>query len=204
MKKSNLFFLVILGFASHTFAAEPHNPISFDHVFLNLGYDWVEVENADFNGSLSGEAGVRWKVEDSFLLEASLSGINDSDTDKVEDNRGAYSLALDSWDVLFGGLYQHAIKDQFEIYGRAGFLAYRMQLDLEESFYDLKAAGSDSVSDNGYGFYAGVGCLVQLDANWRIASDLVFKRRLDFLDDSSRPFDVDTFGINVGARYYFK
>lgn len=203
MNKSLTILLLSFCVVGKALALNENAPIKLDHGFINIGYDWVEVEGADFNNVFSVEAGMRWSLNQALFLETSLTGVNDSDTDTVEDNRGAYRLTLDSWDFLLGGVYQHSISDTLLLYGRGGLLMYRMQLDLEESFYDLKAAGSDSVSDNGFGLYAGLGCQLQLDPNWYVGSEFVFKRRSDFLDDSSRPFDVDTYSLNLGVRYHF-
>ncbi|MBA54738.1 MAG: hypothetical protein CMK89_09805 [Pseudomonadales bacterium] len=172
-------------------------------VYLHLGYDWVDVDDADFDGAFSAEGGLRWAFSDNVLLEAGVSGINDSETDTLEDNTGSYQLTLNSWDFLLGGHYQFDFTDKSYGFVRLGLLFYSMEIELEEGFYGLKPSGKDSTSDNGFGFYAGGGCAIVMSPNMTLEAQVIFKRRPDFLDGSSRPFDVDTTTISIGTRYSF-
>ena len=202
MKLNRILLAGLLAIHVSAKAAE-HNAIHVEHVFLNVGYDSVDVEGADFDGAFAAEAGVRWVLSDSFLLEAGLSGINDAETRTVEDNTGSYQLTLNSWDLLLGGNYQFNFTDKLNGFLRFGLLAYSMEIELEEGFYDLKPSGRDSATDNGFGFYAGGGCGLVIGPRSTLDAQIIFKRRTDFLDDSSRPFDVDTTTFSIGTRYTF-
>ncbi|RLT98646.1 outer membrane protein [Ketobacter sp.] len=183
--------------------AETRQGVQFDHGFFSAGYDWIDVEGADFDGTVAAEIGARWTLNDLLLLEAGLSGIFDSQTDTLEDNTGSYQLSINSWDFLLGIQYRHWFAEQLAGYVRLGALVYNMEIELDEAFYDLKPAGSDSASDNGFGFYGAVGVTYQLNPGWSMSSELLFKRRLDFLGDSSKPFDVDSTGFSIGLRHSF-
>ncbi|MEE2731915.1 MAG: outer membrane beta-barrel protein [Pseudomonadota bacterium] len=192
-----------LATLSVSIVAEPNQAVQFDHGFVSAGYDWIDVEGADFDGTVGAEIGARWTLNDLLLLEAGLSGIFDSQTETLEDNTGSYQLSISSWDFLLGIQYQQRFAERLAGYVRLGALAYNMEIELDEAFYDLKPAGSDSASDNGFGFYGGVGATYLLNPGWSISSELLFKRRLDFLDESSKPFDVDSTGFSIGLRHAF-
>lgn len=177
--------------------------VRLDHVYLSVGYDSVDVDSADFDGAFAAEGGVRWLLSETFLLETALSGINEAETQTVEDNTGSYQLTLNSWDLLLGGVYQFDFTNKLSGFLRFGLLAYSMEIELEEGFYDLKPSGKDSASDNGFGFYVGGGCGLAIGPNSTLDAQIIFKRRSDFLDDSSRPFDVDTTTFSIGTRYSF-
>ena len=202
MKLYNSIILGLFAIPLSANAAEDQ-AIHLDHVYLNIGYDSVGVENADFDGAFAAEGGLRWALSDSILLEVGLSGINDAETQTVEDNTGSYKLTLNSWDLLLGGSYQFDFTDKLGGFLRFGLLAYSMEIELEEGFYDLKPSGKDSATDNGFGFYAGGGCGLVVAPNMTLDAQILFKRRSDFLDDSSRPFDVDTTTFSIGTRYSF-
>ncbi|AUM11189.1 outer membrane beta-barrel protein [Ketobacter alkanivorans] len=171
--------------------------------FGKLGFDWVDVSSADFDGSLTLEAGLRLQLENNLSLEVALTGINDSQTDVVEDNTGSYQLTINSLDLLFGGAYRFDIQPHISAYVRGGGLAYSMEVEIEEGFYDLKPSGTDSADDRGYGFYAGLGGEFRLRSDFSLLAEFLYKSRKDFLSSSSRPFDVTSYGLSVGILHQF-
>jgi len=171
--------------------------------FGKLGFDWVDVSAADFDGSLVLEAGLRWKLENNLSLEVAFTGINDSQTDVVEDNTGSYQLTINSLDLLFGGVYQFNIQPDLSAYLRGGGLAYSMEIEIEEEFYNLKPSGTDSADDRGFGFYAGLGGEFRLRSDLSLLAELLYKTRKDFLSSSSRPLDVTSYGLSVGVLHQF-
>lgn len=196
--------VMVLGMCSAVGHADTSS-VESRQVYLLLSYDWLDVADADFDNSLSAEAGVLWPLQQRFYLEAAVTGINDASTPTQEDNTGSYQLTLDSVELLAGIHYQTETDwmDSLVLFGRGGLLAYRMEITLDEAFYGLKPSGSDTASDSGWGFYVGAGVLWDLKNRWLLRSEFTYKQRSDFLDDSSKPFDVQSTGINIGIARTF-
>jgi hypothetical protein len=164
-------------------------------------YDFVDVESADFDGSLSLEGAITIPANEHISFEAAITGLNDSQSDRLEDNTGSYQLTLNSIDLLAGVQLQFFQSKQWRGYARGGVLYYNMDVELEEAFYDLKPAGTVSESDNGFGYYLGVGTTMQTSAGWALVCEATYRARLDVFDDSSKPFDVNSFGVSFGIQH---
>lgn len=204
MKNIASLFMAAVTFASiqTAFAEALPAPANLSG-YAKIGYDWVDVAPAEFDGYFSLEAGLRLSINDQFSLEAAVTGINDSTSDRVEDNVGSYQLTLNSLDVLVGGYFQHPIANGTKLYLRGGALFYSMEIEIEEGFYDLKPAGKDTADDRGFGLYAGVGAEFKLSGEWSGLAEFLYKTHPDFLSSSSKPFDVNSYGIAIGLSRRF-
>lgn len=199
MKNFNIPYLIALMFYSlatvcHGQTAAPESR----QAFVSIGYDWVDVDNADFDDVVAVEGGFLWPLQENLFVVTSITGINDSSTETQEDNTGSYQLTLNSLELLTGLQYQHHLSDLFSAYARGGLIAYRMEIELEEGFYGLKPSGRDSTSDSGWGLFVGAGAQWDLQNQWLLKSELLYRNRFDFLDSSSKPFDVMSVGIQIG------
>ena len=161
------------------------------------------MDDADFDGSLSLEGSVQLLLNSKFGLELGITGLNQSETDETFDNAGSYKITLNSQEWLLGGNMSFMQQDRFRLYGRAGLIMYRMDVELAESFYGIKPAGTASTDDSGTGFYLGLGSEFIIAPKFALIGELLYRNMKDVLGDSSRPFDVSSVGFGVGGRYYF-
>jgi len=204
MKKYSILFLIVWAISSVTAVCHGQTTVpESKQAFVSISYDWVEVDKADFDGVVAVEGGVLWPMQENLFVVTSITGINDSSTDTQEDNTGSYQLTLNSLELLTGVQYQHHLSDLLSAYIRGGLLAYRMEIELEEGFYGLKPSGRDSTSDTGWGLFVGAGVQWDLQNQWLLKSELLYRNRFDFLDSSSKPFDVMSVGIHIGLARHF-
>ncbi|MAR93184.1 MAG: hypothetical protein CML06_20235 [Pseudomonadales bacterium] len=178
-------------------------PMGLDSLYLNVGYDWTDVDDADFDETFSAELGARWRLQNPLYLETAVAGVNGPETERKADNTGQYQLTLNGFDLLAGLQYRHPLGSALEAQVRGGLLWYRLELELEEEFFSLKQGGTDSETDQGWGYYLGAGVSRSLNSDWRWSGSILYRQRRDMLGDSERPFDVTSFGLAAGIARSF-
>ena len=189
-----------LGFS----AAEADSKTAIVKVFV----DQYFIDDADFDPSKSFELAARWplKPASQLMLETSVSSNFGAETKEECDNTGCFVLTLDTFELLVGGTYRFSedgiLGQQWLNFVRGGLLFYDLEVELEETFYELKPKGTDRSEDSGNGFYAGIGG----DFSWRdfpLTWELLYRSRLDALGDSSAPFNVNSLSLGIGMRFGF-
>jgi opacity protein-like surface antigen len=183
-------------FSSFAQADESAQSISLKAVF-----DSVDVKEADFDASVTLEGTYSYYLAPQWAVEASLNGINDSESEKEFDNTGSYRVTINSLDFMVGARFDFFQSDSWSIYARGGLMFYKMDIELDEEFYVIKPPGGVLTEDDGFGYYLGGGASYALSSKLNLSMELQYRSRLDVLDDSSRPFDVNTFGILIGGGY---
>lgn len=167
------------------------------------GYEFVDVDGADFGGSLALEGVAGLKLNQSFAVEAGLYGLYESQTDKECDNTGCYRLSVSSFEAFFGGRYDVLPGKRFSPYARAGLLFYSLEVELEEEFYGIKPEGSDSADDTGMGLYISAGTSLRINDMFALFAEIQYRSRKDVFENSSAPFDVNSLGVGAGFRWSF-
>ncbi|MGB3620424.1 MAG: outer membrane beta-barrel protein [Ketobacter sp.] len=193
-----LLLLSILLVPGTALAAEAEQSVS-----LKLVLDSVDVDGADFDGSYTLAGTYSYSLAPGWSVQATISGINKSESEWQYDNTGSYRITINSLDLMAGARYDFFQSDKWGFFARGGLLYYRMDLDLDEEFYGIKAGGSAAADDNGFGFYLGGGSTMQVRSDIKLVAELQFASRRDVLGDSSQPFDVNTLGILLGGEYSF-
>ena len=199
------FFFLLSGFLLTSFfgtfaSAQIDNPISLT---VKPVYDFVDVDvdGVDFDGSLSLEVAARISLTEQFDFEVSVTGLNEAETDQECDNTGCYTLNINSLESLFGGALNVYERNQFSLFLRGGVLFYKLSVELEETFFDIKPGGLASADDDGFGFYLGAGSKWMLNPKFGLTGEFMYRNRRDVLGDSSKPFDVNSYGVGIGLYW---
>lgn len=146
-------------------------------------------------------AGYQWQP--AWAVELRLAGFSGSE-DTGADNVGTYDLSLDTRDLGVGVRWHSApFGNGLQGVVRGGLLHYRLDLELEEAFYDLRPAGKVSQTETGTGYYLGAGLEAQVDQRITWDALLYYANRLDVFKRSPRGFDLKEWRLSAGVRYSF-
>lgn len=168
-------------------------------VFANGYYDWNKgPSGSDFDGSFQGELGGLITLQPNFDIELGFAQSSDI-TDEKKDNTGSYKLTLKNSDLFAGVRFSIPLQNAIRFYGRGGVMYYYSNVAFEENFFNIKTGGKIKDVEEGLGFYLGGGASLELSDSLMITGELQYERRSDYFDKSSKPFDVDSWGLGVGV-----
>lgn len=136
-------------------------------------------------------------------LEAGFNRMNKAETDRQTDNVGEYQFTFSSKELMLGLAGRLQLNNDWKVQAHIGWLRYDMDVELWESFFSYKPSGKKTTSDQGNGYYVGLGLQRDLRKNVSLDFQALHFKRLDVLGDSSKPFDLSTNGASVGATLYF-
>ena len=148
---------------------------------------------------------LNYAVMQNWGLEAGLNRLTEAETQYEADNVGGYKMSFHSNELLLGVYGTIPIDEArfWRLHGSAGWLRYRMTIQLEETFYDYKPGGTDSTTDQGNGYYVGLGVRRTAKNNLDVQIQVMHFQRLDVLGESTRPFDLSTTGASAGITMHF-
>ncbi len=176
---------------------------------INLTFGRPEVaissENTapDFDLSRNSQINLGYDFNPWWGIETGISIVADNESEIAHDLAGSYQTTLSSKSALLGAHGYYPIADKFRGYLRLGGLAYKANLDLEETFDDVKEAGKDSATDNGFGYYYSLGFDWQPTKVTVVRIEYQRQELLDVFSDSIRSFDITYSGLALGIGIYF-
>lgn len=182
--------------ASARFAVEPH------WAGLQLGVADVDAKGADLDVSeaYTIELG-RWFTSN-FGLEMGLAALRDA-KEEGADNRGTYEINVESDETFIGPRFSTSHFETFRVYGSAGVLYSRVNIEVKEEFYDLKPGGQASDRDETVGYYLSGGISIALPGRVDLNAVLRYRQRPDVLETYAGDVDIDDTSINIGAAFRF-
>lgn len=166
-----------------------------------LGYYGNDAgSGADFDGSVLWDLFGQARINNHLALEAGYAYASAAE-DKGEDNQGSWQLKLTNNDFYGGLRLQSQAMGPWSFYGRGGLLYYRSKIEFSEAFFGLKPAGKLEEIEEGTGWYLGAGASVKVAPHLLLDMGLGYRQRLDYFEDSRKPFDMNQFGGSVGLLW---
>jgi opacity protein-like surface antigen len=172
---------------------------------VNLG--WTSL---DAGGNDDFKSGKALAVHYDYFLKHWLAadiGLYLSDNtmeQSQEDIVGDYRTSIQSQALLLGVKPRYRFESPYEIYGRLGLQYWRTELEVEEYFGIGIPGGTDSVKDNGYGYYASFGGAYYATENVQVQLELRYMKQPDVFEGESQfPFDLIIRSLSFGIGYRF-
>ena len=210
MKSFNVFTpLTLLTLLLFTLTAHAENGLhSGLSVSAAVGLSKVDIINdaptrPDFNNSTYLQLNINYALNEWFEIDTGIISYQESKTEKMTDLAGTYQLATSANALQLGGRFLLNVDNDIRAYFRLGGSYYRVNLEVNESFDDIKESGKDSANSSGKGYYYGVGIITNASKNLEIQMEYLGQHLSDVFEDSSRPFDIRYKGVTLGARYNF-
>lgn len=157
----------------------------------------------DFDTTVHGQINVNYALSTWFEIETGFLEYYENETEKVTDQAGSYQLDMSTNTFQLGGRAFWNADNDLRAYFRLGGSYYRVNLKVDESFDDIKEAGSDSANSTGNGYYYGIGIITNASQNLEIQLEYLGQHLINVFEDSDRPFDIRYKGVTLGARYNF-
>ncbi|MCG8668747.1 MAG: porin family protein [Pseudomonadales bacterium] len=158
--------------------------------------------DSDLDASLRFSGSLEKQVAPNLSVFVGLSQTTDTE-ETGEDNTGEYTLTISSSDLFAGARLTFNPEDDFQFYGKGGFLYYYSELELEESFFGLKEAGKVEEVEEGTGYLLGGGLSFKLNPKLQLDAEVTYLVRQEYFEDSNRSFDLEEIGALVGLRMKF-
>lgn len=175
---------------------EPH------WVGLSLGVASVKAKSSDLDTAenYKFELG-RW-FNQNFALEMGASAARNA-KENGEDNRGAYSLKLESNDAFIGPRISTNHYDPLRFFASGGLLYSRVTVEVEESFYGIKPGGKASDENSVFGYYLNGGVAFATQSKIDLSAALCYRHRPGVIKTYNGDVDVNDVALNVGAEFRF-
>ena len=138
----------------------------------------------------------------SWLIEAGVL-VTEPLLDKTSNDAASrYQVELDTKALQFGARYMYRTSHDVSVYARGGMMLWDMTLDIQEHSSN-HGTGSVSGSDNGLGYYWGIGAAFDITPSLYWLLQLSRHQHLDaFGDVSEKPLNLAftsfSAGLNVG------
>ena len=196
---SLLSFLSVVSFSAFSSQVE----IALHHNIVNTDQDdalsSAAAVSANFLFSLNDakHEKTRWLVETGVLFaEPAVDEPRGDDT-------GLYQVQLQTNSANVGARFVYRFAHDISIFTRAGLMLWHMELDVDEYFSTSSTAQSVSASDDGVGYYWGVGTAFDINDNVYWLLQLSRHQHVNAFDESAdKAFNLTftsfSLGVNAG------